>query len=624
MKRKDWFLNLLPLFLVWLTDGFSKLWGDSLTQSLDWGVFHFQSHYSSSVFLGFFSELPPSLRIFSLCTIALFLVLSYGTTQIMWPIKSVKFKVGLSLVSGALMGILTEWIYRGYGSTILTIQIANFKSPEFSLAHLSFWIGLGSIGISLFTDKELFVPNDNKRRKRLWINHDYQLRFIFLLLGSALSITFIGMIFSYTYLRMTISAFIGDNMALTNKLLVPYLLTFFIICLNFCGLLIFWGRKISHRHAGPIYAFDKYVNDLIEGRNRRFALRTNDEFKLLESTGRNIAEHLLENGLIDSDDEIKVLTTHKSNSEDFSLGAIPMEGQNPDYSEKSNNLLHNIKLSINANHVRSDCPLCKKVSSMHFQSSISDHLAECVHCHFIFDPSQHYVTKRKKSAIVSEPEKESYYRQLNNVIVNSDSTIKSNESLARIFSLSLGSTNKEWLYEFNNSPGWQIFSHDGLTTIDANLSPPHCDLMALNNIIEWSQEPHKLLDFCYQQLNTNGLLYIVTPNRESFIARWFPKYWLLATEEPFGIFNFELLAKTLNNHSFEVISHEAHLTKITLEELLTKMSKHSSFWPQLLFTIIPKMVAQKLTIHLPLGQMAIVARKLVKSTSLPMDRASNL
>ena len=128
---------------------------------------------------------------------------------------------------------------------------------------------------------------------------------------------------------------VGENPALSNRFLFPFALTYMVISLTFCGFLIILGRRISHRNAGPIYAFDKYVNDLLDGRNRRFKLRSGDEFRELEALGLKLAEYLLENNLIDHTDEIKILTTQPISSEDFSLPAVPADEQLPDYRLKS-------------------------------------------------------------------------------------------------------------------------------------------------------------------------------------------------------------------------------------------------------------------------------------------------
>ena len=128
---------------------------------------------------------------------------------------------------------------------------------------------------------------------------------------------------------------VGENPAVSNRFLIPFTLTYIVISLIFCGFLILLGRRISHRNAGPIYAFDKYVNDLLDGRNRRFKLRSGDEFRELETLGLKLAEYLLENNLIDNTDEIKILTTQAINSEDFSLPAVPVDEQQPDYRLKT-------------------------------------------------------------------------------------------------------------------------------------------------------------------------------------------------------------------------------------------------------------------------------------------------
>ena len=50
------------------------------------------------------------------------------------------------------------------------------------------------------------------------------------------------------------------------------------------------GGVFSHRIAGPIYAFERFLRDTIKGRNAHFRVRQSDEFKHLESLAVEISE----------------------------------------------------------------------------------------------------------------------------------------------------------------------------------------------------------------------------------------------------------------------------------------------------------------------------------------------
>ena len=58
------------------------------------------------------------------------------------------------------------------------------------------------------------------------------------------------------------------------------------------------GKIISHKIAGPVYAFEKFINDSLGGTNRPFKLRTHDEFKHLEDLALKMQKQLIEHGIV--------------------------------------------------------------------------------------------------------------------------------------------------------------------------------------------------------------------------------------------------------------------------------------------------------------------------------------
>ena len=52
------------------------------------------------------------------------------------------------------------------------------------------------------------------------------------------------------------------------------------------------GKQLSHRIVGPVYAFEKFVDNYIEGNYYKLRLRKGDEFKELEELAEKIAREL--------------------------------------------------------------------------------------------------------------------------------------------------------------------------------------------------------------------------------------------------------------------------------------------------------------------------------------------
>lgn len=80
------------------------------------------------------------------------------------------------------------------------------------------------------------------------------------------------------------------------------------ISMAFCALLFFVGLILSHRSAGPIYAFENFLEDLMKGKYRKLKLRAGDEFTHLEEVAENITialkKRLGEHDLLEDLEEI--------------------------------------------------------------------------------------------------------------------------------------------------------------------------------------------------------------------------------------------------------------------------------------------------------------------------------
>ena len=52
------------------------------------------------------------------------------------------------------------------------------------------------------------------------------------------------------------------------------------------------GVIISHKSAGPVYAFELYVSDLIRGKDRKLKLRDGDNYQHLEELADRLRAHM--------------------------------------------------------------------------------------------------------------------------------------------------------------------------------------------------------------------------------------------------------------------------------------------------------------------------------------------
>ncbi len=291
MRKRDWLYIILPLISVWTIDRITKIWASGLEGFHDFGIVGFALHHNHGAMLGLFSSLPPVLRIVSLSTGGAFLVFSYIIIQFLLPIKSIPLRSGMSMLLGGIIGNVTDRILYGYVVDFLVFKLGDNISPVMNLADVLQWFGYGLIVYALFKESKLLWPEQNLR-KSYWINPKYQLKYCFILFAFGFAISLIAGVFSYTYIRVTLENMPNIDIAVQEKFLQPYILTFSILSLSFCIILFLVGLILSHRAAGPIYAFESFLEDLSEGKIRKLRLRAGDEFTHLEEVADDLTKKM--------------------------------------------------------------------------------------------------------------------------------------------------------------------------------------------------------------------------------------------------------------------------------------------------------------------------------------------
>ncbi len=291
MKRKDWLYVLTALFATWSVDRITKIWATGLQNNEFQGPMSFILHHNPGAFLGLFSDLPNMLRIVSLSTGGAFLLVLFGIIQFLMPTKSLFLRIGLSLLIGGIIGNVTDRIIWGYVVDFIIIGTNVYHTPAFNLADFVQWIGYFCIIGVIIKDGKSLWPAENMR-KSLWINIRFQIKYCLILLLCGLGLTLVLGTYSYTYLSVTIHELRGDNPLLHAQFLYPFVATFALVSLTFSTILFMVGLILSHRAAGPLHAFERFLNDYIDGKDARLRLRAGDEFKHLEQMADRLANEL--------------------------------------------------------------------------------------------------------------------------------------------------------------------------------------------------------------------------------------------------------------------------------------------------------------------------------------------
>lgn len=294
MSKKDWSIVFIPLFAVIFLDHITKYYVQLHNFRFQWNFFYITLYFNKGAMLGLFSDLPPILRIVSLSTGGAFLFFTYVILQYLLPFRSLILRAGMSILMGGILGNVIDRILYGHVVDFLYLNFNTIHTGVFNVADFVQWIGYFMIVYVLFKDGDLLWPKNNARKFQ-WVNVSFQLRYCFILSFAGLGFSLIAGVLSYTFLRFVVIDLVGDNASDLNRFLIPFIYTFAIVSVTFSAILFLIGKFLSHRIAGPVYAFERFVNDFIDGKQVKLKLREGDDFRHLEILSEQIRESLTRN-----------------------------------------------------------------------------------------------------------------------------------------------------------------------------------------------------------------------------------------------------------------------------------------------------------------------------------------
>lgn len=260
-----------PFMLTWGLDRFTKNWAESLESSFDVAIFKFHLVYNHGIMMGWLSHLPSHVKDTILATLGAIILSSYILILAAAPIQSKYLRIGLSLLVGGIIGNVTDRLIGDAVVDFIGFTFLSENSPYYNLADIVQWLGYSFITFGVYQDSVHWWPSQDFRNKTL-IKPGFQLRSGILLGMTNFFAGFIFVVFAFSFFKEdSNSAFISYYFVSASILLLFLTLAGFIM-----------GIILSHRVAGPVYAVEKYLNEGLNGTDRVFKLRKNDEFKELE------------------------------------------------------------------------------------------------------------------------------------------------------------------------------------------------------------------------------------------------------------------------------------------------------------------------------------------------------
>jgi signal peptidase II len=259
-----------------LLDQITKLWGTGLKTL----------HYNEGVIMGFYSTLPDSIRIVALATFSGIVFFLYVIMLYLIPARGKWLKYGLSAMVGGMFGNVIDKIRLGKTIDFIPFNFASVHTV-FNLADCILWAGMGIVVYMLLRHDHL-IWHPESTRGSLLIRPKEQFKVALNLTLVVFCSSLVLGIFSFTFFRTTFFETLADK----DHVMLTFFITYALMTVFFCVLTFSAGILISHKSAGPLHAFENYVNDLINGSDRRFTLRDGDNYRDLEQVAQKLREHL--------------------------------------------------------------------------------------------------------------------------------------------------------------------------------------------------------------------------------------------------------------------------------------------------------------------------------------------
>jgi signal peptidase II len=195
-------------------------------------------------------------------------------------------KAGLGLLVGGILGNVIDRAIHGGTMDFIPLNLPYMGPIVFNPADAFQWIGAVIIAVKIITKDDIIWYPENQRGFSL-VNSKEQVKFALKFAVISLCTCLVLGLFSLSYLTLTL-----QSMHIQSKSpAIGFAISYVAITLFFTAISFFLGLLISQRTAGPLYAFEKYVEDLLKGDQRDLKLREGDNYKHLEKIASDLKNH---------------------------------------------------------------------------------------------------------------------------------------------------------------------------------------------------------------------------------------------------------------------------------------------------------------------------------------------
>lgn len=273
--KSRYLISIFILVMALVVDYHTKQWGLTLSTL----------HYNEGLIMGAFSHLPDSIRVIALGSFSGIIFILYVLLMYVIPRRGQWLKFGLSFLVGGMLGNVSDKIIYGKTIDFIPFTLGNFHA-YFNLADVFLWSGAVITMWMVFAREKLIWYPDSVRGN-YFVRPREQLKVSFNLLLVVFCCAVVLGIFSYSFIRTVIP---GDS-EYVGEVMISFFYTYVSITGLLCLIAFIAGVIISHKSAGPVYAFELYVSDLIKGKDRKLRLREGDNYRHLEELADRLRDH---------------------------------------------------------------------------------------------------------------------------------------------------------------------------------------------------------------------------------------------------------------------------------------------------------------------------------------------
>lgn len=275
-SHKDFFLSIFIFILLLLLDQLSK----HLSISSEISVIN------KGFIFGIGEGLPASLRIITLSSLFGLIFFIYLSIIYLLPNSLKKLKYFLTIFVSGVSGNVLDRTFRGESIDFIPINIGDWHGPIFNMADSFQWLGAILITYKLIKHEKVIWYPENQRDQFL-VNPREQIKFALKMMMVSFSNSVLLGLFGLTFLQTTVAP---EKLA---AVLFNFTIGLICLVLVFNGVIFYVGLILEHRSSGPLYAFEQYVEGLLQGKRRKLKLREGDNYKHFEKIADDLLKYFI-------------------------------------------------------------------------------------------------------------------------------------------------------------------------------------------------------------------------------------------------------------------------------------------------------------------------------------------